>query len=286
MNKIQIIFIGCILLCFSISVCSAESKIDTQDMERLFEEFRTNARKDNLGKCNTLGDSNAKGIGWTRSGCKLLYMNPPNVDDIQEAEVLFQKAADLNEPYAQYYLGGFYKNTDPEKAKQLYLKAAKQNLAVAQTAYGRQLISEKKSEEAKPWLEKAAKNGDLKATHYLGVLLVFYALDATDDTMRKEGCQHILSAAQKGHYPAQLSMIGSWQDFFSDEHQWFLEEAEKGNSDAYIMAGMIYENGVGVEKDELQAKQWYEKAAQEKSLPGLTRLYMLISKDDDRNEQQ
>jgi TPR repeat protein len=41
---------------------------------------------------------------------------------------------------------------------------------------------------------------------------------------------------------------------------WFRLAAEQGMTGSQMTLGMIYEQGLGVEKDETEAKKWYQKA--------------------------
>jgi TPR repeat protein len=41
---------------------------------------------------------------------------------------------------------------------------------------------------------------------------------------------------------------------------WFRKAAEQGLPGSQMTLGMLYEQGLGVPKDENEAKRWYEKA--------------------------
>jgi TPR repeat protein len=43
----------------------------------------------------------------------------------------------------------------------------------------------------------------------------------------------------------------------------FRESAEQGNNDSQFNLGLMYERGIGVEKDEQKAITWYRKAAEQ-----------------------
>jgi TPR repeat protein len=42
---------------------------------------------------------------------------------------------------------------------------------------------------------------------------------------------------------------------------WYRQAAEQGHTEAQIMLGIAYENGLGVDKDTSEAVVWYRRAA-------------------------
>jgi hypothetical protein len=42
--------------------------------------------------------------------------------------------------------------------------------------------------------------------------------------------------------------------------EWFRRAAEQGLAGSQMTLGMLYEQGIGVEKNETEAKKWYEMA--------------------------
>jgi len=285
MNKVQIVLLGLLICFFSIPGCSEETMPDLQELDIKFEQFDAAASKIEYEACKTLGNSNAKGINLTRIGCRLVYKDPQSDENLTGAIACFQRAAEYEEPHAKYYLGIAYKKTDPKKAKQFFLEAAEQNVTKAQAEVGRLLALEEKYPEAERWLKKAANNGDDTAALFLGMMFIYMAPD-NDDSKHKQGCEYVLSAAQNGNYYAQRTMVGPFHEYFKNDFRWFIKEAKAGNTKAFVMVGMMYEKGVGVERDEYQAMRWYEKAVQEESQMGLTNLYMLVSGLQNRGKQR
>ncbi len=60
----------------------------------------------------------------------------------------------------------------------------------------------------------------------------------------------------------------------------YKELAEQGNADAQTSLGFMYQNAQGTLKDTDQARQWYEKAAQQKQPYALFNLALLYSDGD------
>ena len=50
---------------------------------------------------------------------------------------------------------------------------------------------------------------------------------------------------------------------FEEAVSWFRGSAEKGNASAQCYLGYLYENGIGVEKSNIEAAKWYTKAAEQ-----------------------
>lgn len=274
MNKIWIALTGCIV-CFSASVCFGEALMSQEEMDRLGERMQKAVIQRKHDACGTLGDSGAKGIELTREGCRLIYKTPRSGEDASAAVALLEEAIKHGEPSAKYYLGSALKKSDPQRAKKLLMEAAEFGVSKAQVALGHILMTEMEFAEAEKWWRIAADNGDLEAAVRLGGTMIIMSSENNDKRMEAQGCAYILTAARKGDYLAQRQMIGAWQDLFAQEFLWFLKEAESGNPKAYIMAGMMYEEGIEVEKDVHEAYKWYEKATNEGSWDGFFRLYIL-----------
>ena len=48
---------------------------------------------------------------------------------------------------------------------------------------------------------------------------------------------------------------------YAHARSWYEKAATQGNSNAQNYLGLLYLNGVGVQKDDAQARSWFEKAA-------------------------
>lgn len=96
-------------------------------------------------------------------------------EDSEKAHALFLKAANLENPYAQYIVGlhYFYGNSvenNPEEAFKWYWRAAKQGECHAQFEIGKGFEITGDAEEAKQWYAKAAAQGHEEAKQKLNEL--------------------------------------------------------------------------------------------------------------------
>src|SRR5689334_13332528 len=75
-------------------------------------------------------------------------------------------------------------------------------------------------------------------------------------------------AAEQGNTDAQCNLGGCYEygiGVEKDEQkavEWYQKAAELGNARAHYCLGCCYENGIGVEKNERKAVEWYQKAAE------------------------
>lgn len=144
-------------------------------------------------------------------------------------------AATNGEAQAQFviagrYLDGSFGSQNFSEAAKWYSKAARQGLAPAQyrlaTLFERGTGVLQSTEKAKTWYEKAAAQGNVKAMHNLGVLL----------------------AGEKN------------PDYARAAH-WFAVAAEYGLKDSQYNMAILYERGLGVSEEPVEAYFWYSVAA-------------------------
>ena len=76
-----------------------------------------------------------------------------------------------------------------------------------------------------------------------------------------------MQEAERGNPNAQNNLglmyyigRGVRQDYVQARH-WYEEAANQGDASAQIGLGLLYENGMGGRQDYAQARHWYEKAA-------------------------
>jgi TPR repeat protein len=156
---------------------------------------------------------------------------------IAVAADMFQQAADMGHPGAQYELALLYKvgrrplPQDLPKARGLFGKAAAGNPAAAYE-YGNMLQEglggEKNCKEAQRWLQRAAEAGMVDAMTALGEAM----LHSCNGEKNPTGAARWLKAA-----------------------------AEQSNVSAQFSLGILYFNGDGVPKNPVEAKKWLGLAA-------------------------
>ncbi|MGB6018390.1 MAG: tetratricopeptide repeat protein, partial [Sulfurimonadaceae bacterium] len=164
----------------------------------------------------------AEGVDLSKVNLARLYLRIklPN-----KAREWYLSAAKDNNALAQYRLFKMDAKSKSlkarEEAQKWLARSAENNYPQAQYIYGLQLLKQKKSEEAQLWLEKANANGISDTNLFLGKL--YYEQESYDKA-----------------YPL------------------LIKAKEKGEAN-YMLAAM-YENGLVVEKNSFLAYRHYKKA--------------------------
>lgn len=214
-----------------------------------------------------------QGLAEAQFQLGLLYYNgvEENPDYIAARE-WFQKAAAQGHALAQENMGvmlhsGRGGNESVMEAKEWFYKSAKQGNPDAQLKYGLTLEVEKNHKEARTWFLKAANQGNLVAEYYLGAQS-FYG-KGTERNIREaiERYERAVNVDDSLSVSARLALIQIYVNEDSAEydaprarhHSRIL--AEGGNADAQCMLGMMFEGGIGGERNLTKAKEWYERAA-------------------------
>ena len=94
------------------------------------------------------------------------------------------------------------------------------------------------------------------------------------------------AAAEKGDADCQYNLALMYEQGMGvtkDEKEavvWYRKSAEQGNSNAQFNLGVLYENGRGTAVDFAQANQWYRKAAEQGDALAIGNLGMLYVRGD------
>lgn len=164
----------------------------------------------------------AEGVDLSKVNLARLYLR---IKLPSKAKEWYLSAADDNNALAQYRLFKMDAKAKSKKARedaQIWLvRSANNNFPQAQYIYGLQLLKQKKSDEAQHWLEKAHANGISDTNFFLGK--IYFSQESYDKA-----------------YPL------------------LIKAKEKGEAN-YILAKM-YENGLGVYKNNVLASRHYKKA--------------------------
>jgi len=199
------------------------------------DKTRTEAEGGNAEAQYAIGKAYAKGEGVTR--------------DLKKAVDYYRKAADQGNAKAQTNLGVLYANgegveKDEQVAIGLFRKAAVQGDALGQQNLAWMLTHAKSVQvnpaDAIPLYRSAAEAGQLDAQIQLGQLYI------------------------KGR-------DGIAQDY-REAGKWFGMAAAQGSPIAQTSLGALYENGLGVEKNEDEAVKLYSLAAEKEEPRGLFNL--------------
>ena len=148
--------------------------------------------------------------------------------------MLLQKAADAGSLEAMYDLGdAYYDGEGVEKNLPLAIK----------------------------WITKAADSGYIKAQALLGAAYLNGAEGLEQNYALSE--KYLLTAAEKDNVEAQsfLSLLYIGIEDFDKAMVWARKAAQMEHPQAFFMLGRIFNEGLGVEVDHIEALKWYEKAA-------------------------
>ncbi len=178
----------------------------------------------------------------------------------------YLKSAERGNSNAQYQLGYFYEYgigtiKDEIKAFKWYLKSAEGGNSDAQyqLGYFYQYGVEIDKDEVKAfeWYLKSAEGGNSDAQYQLGY---FYQYGVGIDKDEVKALEWYLKSAKGGNSKAQYKL--------------YLKSAEEGNSDAQYQLGYFYQYGVGIDKDEEKAFEWYLKSAKGGNFKAQYKLYL------------
>ena len=201
----------------------------------------------------------------------MLYYRGQGVpQDGAQAMQWLRKAADqTHSAYAMRKLGDAYSDgtlikPDDQLALSWYTKAAWGGDAPAMVDLGWMYLDGKHISRdylsARTWFQRAANKGAPDAALGLGIIYHYGAGVDPDDRLAFSFLQQ---AAFRGNVEA-MRYLGSL--YYADHNftaalSWYRRAAEKGDGFAMENVYVIYQNGVGVPKDQSVAQKWLEKAA-------------------------
>ncbi len=195
----------------------------------------------------------------------VMYRDGINVlADLEKAETLFQKAANMGSVDAQINLAECYlKKGDKKNAEQWYNKAALSGNTSAIISLMQINSNESDTTEFEKTLRILSEEGNLRATRlladllYKGGILIKNEAEAIDLYKKCEfmnnQVQLIIGIAYKDGIGVQKDMDLSIQ--------WLTKASDHGNIKAKVELANIYRKGIGVSRNMEQAIYWYESAA-------------------------
>ncbi|MCU7939374.1 MAG: sel1 repeat family protein [gamma proteobacterium symbiont of Bathyaustriella thionipta] len=189
-----------------------------------------------------------------------------------------QVAKEKNNPLAKFTLAMFYDNgwgrpVDPVKACQWYDKAAQDDIPKAADALGRCLSlgihREVDIEQAAFWYQKAADLGHHYSLCHLGALYISGKGIKKDTAKGLALCQQ---SAEQGSLPAMLRLAHFYLELdearnYKSALHWFSMAASYQSVRAQFQLGIMVRDGLGIEKNPLIARSWFEKSASQCYIP-------------------
>lgn len=188
-------------------------------------------------------------------------------DHATALEILLPLANDGNAS-AQWTLGFMYDtgNGVPEdraEAFKWYHNAADQGNAGFQKLLGDIYMVGGDSWESAKWYRKAADQGNADAQFQLGEFHDTKGENAHLTHDEAEALKWFLKAGDQGHTAAQyaLGQIFFNNDDYATAAKWFRKAAEGGHDGAQYKIGKMYVEGLGVQRNFVQAYKWLSLAS-------------------------
>ena len=187
----------------------------------------------------------------------------------------FKRAAENGDADGQYNVGICYfygRGTEQNEAEaaEWFQNAAVNGSTPAQFRLGFCYMTgrgiDKDQKEAVTWYKKAAENGAAIAMYELGRC---YEKGVGVVTDINKAAEYYHKAAENGHSKAQvkygLVLFGfGGDDYLEAAFGWFKRAAEEClDAEAQYYVGTCFLNGQGVDKDEEEAAEWFEKSAKQ-----------------------
>lgn len=216
--------------------------------------------------------------------------------DYATAIKIWQPLADEGNMAAQYNMGILFENafgvdhSDVEAFK-WYSKAAAQGHMDSQfnlgIMYGSGVGTQKNEELAEKWFRLAAAQGDVGAKKIIDNRYVTSKKLTQSNNSKKSSTSHKgkekldekldmtqITSAPEMHQPAvvvpvivpekvSLPLAASENTKISEATAWLLKSAKQGEARAQYMLGLLYSEGRGVVKDDVESARWYTNAARQ-----------------------
>lgn len=255
---------------FLLGMCYYNGDGIKQDNYEAIKWFRKAAEQGNSEAQFKIGMCYLEGIGVNQREDEALYW--------------LQKSGEQGNSEAQIKLGDYYydkgevtafsealkwyqkagkKGKKDRKEKmdncEIFVKAingdTKAQLAVFLAYTGGMFGVKEDIDEAKKWLNKAAKSGSPEAQGLLGAL--YYEADN-----KKEAVKWLSKAAEQGNATAQYHLGGHYvlEENFKEAIKWFRKAAEQGHADAQYGLGVCMLKYYG-DTSRIEAVNWIQKSA-------------------------
>jgi hypothetical protein len=193
--------------------------------------------------------------------------------DYEQAFEEYERAArQQDNALAKYTIALFYdlgwgRPVDPVKACQWYEQAAQDQIPAAADALGRCLAEGMHRDvdyaQAASWYQKSADLGHHYSLCHLGALYISGLGVDKDPAKGLALCQQ---SAEQGSVPAMLRLARFYreEDEVRDDKarlHWLSAAAGFNSAEAQYQLGLMLRDGLGIDKDLLLAREWFEQAA-------------------------
>ena len=219
----------------------------------------------------------SQGHGPSQMRLGLLYAEKHDAGvthDLAQAETWFKKAAEQNTEDAQFLPGNFYLNDkqppEPAKAREWLLKAARGGHHTAMLEVGRMMLEGKGGDKAVTeglnWITDAAEQGEIQAQVMLAEIYGDGKYIPADPVL---ALKWILQLASSDHaavyYQTRAGDIffNGWKTIprnYPAARKWYEQAAARQDKHALQQLGIMYRDGLGVEKDATKAESYFKQA--------------------------
>lgn len=174
--------------------------------------------------------------------------------------------AEKGDPALQTVLGaalqsGELGSADRVNAERWLTKAASSGHGPAMTTVGRMYFTSKRYDLALPWLRLAAAGGDVEVYDLLVRIYSAGLGVPVDETQAFHWAQLAVDQGSPMAYHRMVELIAQFRGGRVESVKWLRKAADSGSTTAMVQLGDAYDEGAGVARDELQAEQWWVKAA-------------------------
>eukprot|EP00743_Colponemidia_sp_Colp-15_P008622 GILK01009382.1.p1 GENE.GILK01009382.1~~GILK01009382.1.p1 ORF type:complete len:715 (+),score=107.63 GILK01009382.1:72-2216(+) len=246
-----------------------------KDTPVAFEWYNRAAEKNDADALYHVGRMFEKGFG------------PDGEVDLDSAVSFYKQAAEMNHADALADLGYMYEHgagglrRDYLEASHLYLNGAEQGNARAQNNLGslfyRGLGVPLDYTQAVQWFKRSADQGNANAMNNLGICYEAGHGVLKDDDMAKQLYSDSLSRGNL-HAATNLGFLHMRAGGFSGNQEEYEKAAAlfrmgvgQGSVDAMYYMGLLFENGLGVDKDGKTSFSYYRRAADAGHVKACTR---------------
>lgn len=198
----------------------------------------------------------------------LLYLARGSEDDLKKAENYASLDPNLSYDLGTDYRYGFGVPKNLQKAYQFLLKAAEHHLPSAEAAVGALLLDglgvEKNLDESEKWLKMATEKDFKPAVSLLSLV----AEERFLQNDYESACELYKYTLSKTPFPreekvrfdlAQAYSLGLCQGSVADADALYQSVLASESEDSNYWKAIMYEYGLGVSKDLIKAREYYEK---------------------------
>lgn len=197
------------------------------------------------------------------------------------AKTFCYKAAIQGFAKAEFVLSSIFSSGNDQEDIEWLKKAATHGHPEAQFKYGNHFLSGKSHNEALHWMLSASKQGVVEAMKSAADILC----DGIGVNEDKEHAYRLyIEAAKKGNKESQFIVAEqAYHNKQYKEARFWYQKCDEGVESKYKL-GLLYENGLGTEKNNAKAESYYKKAAKSGHFKAQIKLCQILDEKGNKKE--